>query len=95
MVLALTLNPKNNILQKFYRTILPRMKINWNILQAIISIPFYMGGFQSKSLEMEQTIESINLFITNFTSNLLTKDLLVQSLEYTQLECGLDIPVFL
>ena len=82
MALTLTLNPKDNILQKFHRTILLRIKINYNIPQALISIPFYMGSFQMKSLEMEQTIESINTFITNFKLNLLTKDLLVQLLEY-------------
>jgi len=92
---ALTLNPGDNILQKFYQTISPKMKINGNILHTLIPIPFYMGGFQLKSLEMEQTIELISVFITSLTSNLPTKDLLIKSLDYTQLEKGLDVSLLL
>ena len=53
MAPALTLNPVDNILQKFYQTILLRIKINQNIPHTLIPTPFYMGGFQLKLLEME------------------------------------------
>ena len=71
------------------------MKINWNIPHTLIPIPFHIGGFELKYLEIEQTIELISVFITNFTSNLPTRDLLMQLLEYTQLESGLDISFLL
>ena len=77
MALALTLNLEGNILQKFHRTLLPRMKINCNILIPLISPPFYIDSFQIKILEDEQTIESINMVISYFVSKLLTRDLLI------------------
>ena len=79
---TLTLDPLNNLLQKFYQSLLPRLGINQNIPKVLISIPFYIGGFQLKALEIEQCIESISTIITYFSSPLSTANLLKHSLEY-------------
>ena len=82
MAPALILSPQTNILWKFYRGLLPKLKINWNIQLALIPIPFYMGDFEILSLELEQCIESITIVISCFSSTLLMSNLLKHSLEY-------------
>ena len=53
MAPVLTLEPAQNMLQPFYRRLLPRIKINRNLPSALIPILFYIGGFNIRSLEME------------------------------------------
>ena len=76
MAPALTLSPTSNILQKFHRNLLLKMKINRNVPLALIPIPSHIGGFNLKTLEMEQCIESINIIISYFNSILPTSKLL-------------------
>ena len=87
---ALTLNPQSNILNTFYRKLLLLLQINRNILQALLNVPFFLGEFRLQSLEIEQGIEVIGMIISIFSSNLPMSDLLKQSIEYTQLEIGID-----
>ena len=60
-----------------------------------IPIPFYMGGFKLRSLEMEQIIEGFSILFSDLKSTLPTSDLMKQSLEYMKLESGLITPVLL
>jgi len=83
---ALTFDPSNDILRNFHYILLLKLGINRNIPKILTSIPFYMGGFQLKALEVEQSIESISLLITYFKSALPTSVLMKYSLEYLQLE---------
>jgi len=76
MAPALILSPTSNILQKFHRNLLPKIKINSNVPLALIPILSHLGGFNLKTLEMEQYIESINIVISCFNSILLTSKLL-------------------
>ena len=92
---TLTLEPTKNILQPFYRRLLPRIKINRNMPSALIPIQFYMGGFKLRSLEMEQIIGGFSIVISYFNSTHQTSDLMKQSLEHVQLESGLSTPVLL
>ena len=71
------------------------MGINRNVPQVLTAVPFYIGGFQLKGLEMEQAIKSISILITCFNSPLPTADLIKYSLEYMQLESGWDSPILL
>ena len=95
MVPALALQPSSNILQSFYRKLLLKIKVNYNVLLALIPIPSHLGGFNLRTLKIEQYIESIEIVISYFNSCLPTSKLLRQSLEYMQLESGLDVPVLL
>ena len=70
MAPALTLAPNNDILQPFYRKLLPRMGINRNVLQVLTAVPFYIRRFQLKGLDIEQAIESISILIACFNSPL-------------------------
>jgi hypothetical protein len=54
-----------------------------------------MGGLGFKKLEHEQGIESINHIISTYDSPLPTSNLFKQSLEYIQLEVGIDNPVLI
>ena len=89
------MNLKDNILHIFYCSLLPKMGINRNIPTVLTLIPFYMGGFQLKALEVEQCIKLIGAIICCFNSLLLTANLIKHSLEYLQLEMGWDSPIFL
>ena len=71
------------------------MKVNRNVPLALILIPLHLESFNLKTLEMEQCIESINIVILCFNLILPTSKLLHQSLEYMQLEAGLDSPILL
>ena len=53
------------------------MKINYSLLISLISAPFYMGSFQLKVLEDDQTIESISIVISYFVSELPIRDLII------------------
>ena len=81
MAPALTLSPTSNILRPFHRNLLLRLGINRNILKELIEIPIYIGGFEMKSLEIEQCVESISLMISCFNSKLPTNKLIKYSLE--------------
>ena len=72
MAPILTLNPQRDILQPFYRKLLPLLKVNRNIPQALMHIPHYMGGFALQALETEQGIEAVSIIISSFTSKLPT-----------------------
>ena len=76
MALALILPLNQSILQKFYCKLIPCLKINRNILPSLSSISFYVGGFQLKSLEIEQYKEAISIFILLFNTLLPLSDLL-------------------
>ena len=49
-------------------------------------MPFYIGGLQLRTIEIEQCIELISSIITCFSYALITRDLMKHSLEYLQLE---------
>jgi len=53
MTLVLTLDLSHNILQPFYCRLLLRIKINRNVPTALLVLPYYMKGFNLKSLEIE------------------------------------------
>ena len=95
MALALIFDPNDDIHRFFHCKLLSRLGINRNIPKVLIAVPFYMGGFQLKGLELEQTIESISIVIICFNSPLSTVDLMKHSLEYIQLESGWDSPILL
>ena len=88
MAPTLTLAPNDDILRPFHCKLLPQLGVNRNIPKVLIVVLFYMGGFQLKGLELEQTIESISIVIICFNSPLSTVDLMKHSLEYMQLESG-------
>ena len=92
---ALILDSRNNIMRKFHHNLLPRLGINHNIPQVLTAPPPYMGGFDLKSIEIEQIIESISIVVSYFNLTLPTADLIKYSLEYMQLESGWDEPILL
>ena len=47
-----------------------------NALLLLISVSFYLGRFQLKSIELDQSIESINLIVATFSLPLLTSNLI-------------------
>ena len=49
-----------------------------------------IGGLSLESIEIEQTIKTINLFVSLYQSATLVVYLLRESLELMQLESGLD-----
>ena len=54
-----------------------------------------MGGFDLQSLEIEQGIEALGIIVSTYESTLPTSNLFRQSLEFAQLEVGLDKSLFL
>ena len=52
-----------------------------------------VGGLGLGSMEYEQTMEAINLFVSLYQSATPSAQLLKDSLELMQVEVGLDIPV--
>ena len=95
MAPALILLPNHDILYPFYRKLLPLLKINRNIPTPLVSISIYMGGFDFQSLEIEKGIESLGIIVLTYESILPTSNLFRQSLEFAQLEVGLDKSLFL
>ena len=75
MAPALTLFPNHDILHPFHRKLPPLLKINQNILTLLVSIPFYMGGFDLRSLKIEQGIEVLGIIISTYKSTLPTSNL--------------------
>jgi len=54
-----------------------------------------MGGLDLKAIKIEQGIEAITILISTYKSPLPTSKLFIQSLEFIQLEVGLDKPILL
>ena len=94
MVLFLGLHPTDNILQPLFRALLSKIKINRYFPLAITTSPIAIGSLGFCSLATEQFLSYISLITTLFHSSFPSNPLLHESLEYLQLECSLDYPVF-
>ena len=68
MAPLLLLLSNKNTLQPLYRALLPKLHINRNFLSIMIICYLVAGGLGLGSLEVEQTIEAINLVISLFDS---------------------------
>ena len=53
-----------------------------------------MGGFGLRSLEVEQGVEALGIITSTCNSTLPTSMLFKQSLEFAQLELGMDKSIF-
>ena len=95
MAPALTLFLNHDILRPLHRKLLSLLKINQNIPTLLVSIPIHMRGFDLQSLEIEQGIEALEIIASTYESILPTFNLFRQSLEFAQLEVGLNKSLFL
>ena len=93
MALLLLLLVTDFVLQPLYQELLPRIKVNRNFPQIMIYIHITVGGLGLGSMEYEQTVKAINLFISLYQSAISSTQLLKDSLELIQVEVGLDISV--
>ena len=59
----------------------------------MITVPLSVGGLKLLSIEVQQMVEAIDLFISLYNSQSPAKFLLRDSLELLQLELGLITPV--
>ena len=59
----------------------------------MITVPLSVGGLKLLSIEVQQMVEAIDLFISLYNSPLSAKFLLRDSLELLQLELGLITPM--
>ena len=79
-----------SVLYPLYRELLPRIKVNWNYPTIMISVHKAVGGLDLGSMEYEQTVEAINLYVSLYKSTTLLANLIKDSLELIQVEVGLD-----
>ena len=90
MVPLLSLSLLGNILQLLHRKLLPKLYINQNLQYVMATFYPVIRGLSLGSIEIEQTIESINLFVLLYQSAILAVYLLQESLKLMPLESSLD-----
>ena len=90
MAPLLSLLVTSSILQLLYRALLPKILVNQNYPVVMISMHSAVGGLGLGSLELEQMVEAINLFVSLFNSDTSSSKLLIDSLELLQVDVGLD-----
>ena len=93
MVLLLSLPVQSSVLQPLYHDLLSRLKVNQHFPSVIISTHETVEGLGLGSMEYEQIVEAINLFVSLYQSPTPSVYLLHDSLELMQVEVGLNSPV--
>ena len=91
--LLLSLSCDRYMLQPLYRSLLPRIRVLRTYLKCMITAHPAVGSLDLGSIEVEQIIETSNLFVTLYLSQTLSSQLLRDSLELMQVEVELDCPV--